>query len=274
MTTKLLHIIEANAQLDYEQFYDFDIEKIFISYYLPKHQRTDSKTEYLSLFGEDKRILDGDSCYFGERGWKNATSSFNIESIIKRDNEHHFYSKVVDDLKKSIQHCEYLIIIGAMKNTASVFLKVILDLAQEKNIKTTVLYYAPTNFLFYREAHQNQVKYFNEIVSRYDFVNYIHADLKYYDFLHFKTITIFEDSAISMVYGLTSILVNMANSNLIPKSVIYDTTLLNSIDDCIDFLGDMYCLISGDTLKNKEEILKDIFPKTIFELKKSKNLYD
>jgi len=139
--TKLINIIEANARLEYENFYDFNIDKIFISYYLPKEGRIDKRTQYLSIFGEEKKVLDGDGIFFVERAWKKWDSTFSLDRFIKVDDEHRFYSQVLDDLINAINECDYLIITGAMRNLATVFLKDILDIAKEKNIVITLLYW-------------------------------------------------------------------------------------------------------------------------------------
>ena len=257
MNTKLINIIEANANLEYENFYDFDIDKIFISSYLPKEIRIDKRTKYLSLFGEKKDFLDGDSIYWGERSWRKWESSSFSYTAIKMDDEYHFYSQVLHDLRESINGCDYLIITGAIKNIASVFLEVILDIAKEKNIVTTVLYCAPYKFEIYPEINKNQVKHYNQLVSRYKQVNFIHADFILYDFIEDLTANMITNITTAFIYNITSILVDMSKNNKIPNTVIYNTENINSMDEDYYHYMTIYELI--DTYDDKE-ILEKLLP--------------
>ncbi len=259
MITKLINIIEANQSLDYESFYDFDIEKIFISHYLPNNIRMDNKTTYLSLFGK-KRILDGDWCFHTENIWKKGNLK-KLHCSIRRNNEHYFYNQTVKDLIPCMDNCEHIIVTGAMRNTASVFLKIILKIAEQKNIRLTVLYYSPSFYAFYDEINENQIKYFNNLISKYKNINLIHIDLKKYEFLGFLATRFVTDIAKSIIYDLTSIIIGLSKKDQISKAMVYKGNI-KYLQDYNNFLIFFYRSISDDYSTSSKRVLKQFFSRT------------
>ena len=260
MKTKLINIIEANKPLNYEYFYDFDIDKILISYYLPKEVRTDSRTEYLSLFGEEKKVLDGDWIFYSERVWKKYKSP-NFNNIRVND-EHQFYSKVLNDLTVSIKDCDHIIVVGTMRNTACVFLKDILDIAEQHNIEVTILYCSSLSSEFHKEVYENQFNYFNKLVSNYNKVNYIQITFTFQKDKENRTmddLSTSQNISVFFIYDIALILLEMLKKNQTILSVSYDIGNMNLAIKNYDFLVDMFRLVYKNNQKDKQTILKDYF---------------
>lgn len=260
--------------LDYEKFYDFDIEKIFISSYLPASERIDNSTTYLSLFGKEKSFLDGDGVYHVERVWKKESLPLNdLAKHIQVDNERTHYSSVLEGLQDAINGCDHLIVTGTMRNLATVFLKVILDIVQEKNIKCTVLYCSPSECVFPYLINENQVNYFTNIVKQYPQTSFIHIDFKHYNFMKLDNFKTAKRITAPLVYELTSLLVDMAKSYKIADSVIYNPEKITSLESYYDALIEVYRSITGDIETEDNLVLKRNFQKTVeaIRLLNSKN---
>ena len=258
--TKLINIIEANADLDYKSLYDLDIEKVLIKDYLPLEERIDHKTTYLSLFGEKKSFLDGDTHFHVEKSWrKNNTDGLKL--AIKRNDEHSYYLSVLNDLESSIKDCKHIIVSGAMRNTASVFLRDILEVAKKYKIEATIIYITPSKYQFYKEINKNQKAYFQEMISSYSNTNLIFLDFHQHELIDKVTAGFFDQFASALQYDLSSLTVTMDKDNKQSSSINMNIDK-NFFEDYEAVCLSIYNSITGNEEKEYNNVKDLYFKKT------------
>ena len=245
---KLINIVEANADLEYKSLYDLDIEKVLIKDYLPLEERIDHKTTYLSLFGERKSFLDGDTHFHVEKSWRKNNID-GLQDKIKRDDEYSYYQSVLNDLEYSIKDYKHIIISGAMRNTASVFLRDTLEVAKKYKIEATIIYITPSKYQFYKEINKNQKAYFQEMISSYSNTNLIFLDFHQHELIDKVTAGFFDKFASALQYDLSSLIVAMDKENKRSENLsinIDQSTFQNYKEVCLSVYNSI-------TKKNEKE---------------------